>query len=361
MKISILSIAQELLAIPTAPFKEHFIRNHIINFCETRNLLFTQDDFGNLIVKPSKKAARNALAFVAHMDHPGFIIEKMAGKNNASALFYGGWDPEQFKAAPIKINSSGKAVNANALSWTKSRKERSRRVLLEVSDTVHPGDLGMWDFEPFKIENDILSSRCCDDLVGCTLILALIDAQLKTASDISFYAVFTVAEEAGLHGAKYICTNNLLPKNTVPISIETSRELPVAPIGKGIVIRTGDFQSIFSPDITSFMVDSARNLSKHDKHFQFQRKLMDGGTCEGTVFYQFGYRTGGLSVPLGNYHNRNFSNGFTEPEYVSITDLENGAKLMLSLINNSELLSIKPTIPKYTEYNGTLGQKFLLE
>jgi hypothetical protein len=30
---------------------------------------------------------------------------------------------------------------------------------------------------------------------------------------------------------------------------------------------------------------------------------MDGGSCEATAFAAYGYRVGGLCLPLGNYHN----------------------------------------------------------
>ena len=53
-----------------------------------------------------------------------------------------------------------------------------------------------------------------------------------------------------------------------------------------------------------------------------QRCLMDGGSCEATAYAAFGYRTGGLCLPLGNYHNIG-ANGRARAEYVSVSDLEN--------------------------------------
>ena len=52
-----------------------------------------------------------------------------------------------------------------------------------------------------------------------------------------------------------------------------------------------------------------------------QRCLMDGGSCEATAFVGFGFRAGGLCLPLGNYHNIGPGQR-PRAEYVSVSDLE---------------------------------------
>ena len=64
------------------------------------------------------------------------------------------------------------------------------------------------------------------------------------------------------------------------------------------------------------------------KDFRWQRKLMDGGTCEGTAFQAYGYRVGALCVPLLNYHNMG-ENGRIAAEAVSLSDLTNLVRWML--------------------------------
>jgi hypothetical protein len=46
---------------------------------------------------------------------------------------------------------------------------------------------------------------------------------------------------------------------------------------------------------------------------------MDGGSCEGTAFYEAGFNTGALCVALGNAHNQGVGQK-TESEYVSTSD-----------------------------------------
>lgn len=362
MKNLSLSIAQQILSIPTAPYKENLVRDFILKFCTERKIALRQDEYGNIIVFAKKKHPTGSLAFVAHMDHPGFIVEKVVAKNSATALFYGAYDPQKFSAAPVKIFTTQGPVDAQVTDWSPAVKEKAKRVTLKVSGPVSAGDLGMWDFEPFKEENGLLHSRACDDLIGCALILNLIDSFAKKSQPLSFYAVFTVAEESGLNGAKYVCSSEILPKKVIPISVETSKALPVAPIGEGVVIRVGDSQTIFTPEITQFIVETATQLQSKDKEFKFQRKLMDGGRCEGTVFFDFNYRTGALSIPLGNYHNQNLETGKTEPEFISLYDMDCAAKLMSKLVENTTKVSslVKKSVPKYKEEKGSLGQNFFV-
>jgi putative aminopeptidase FrvX len=363
MENRILSIAQNFLQLPTAPFREHFVVEYVEQFCLERKISLKKDTFGNLIAASgvsTKNASATKLAFVAHMDHPGFIIEKNSRANKCTALFYGGWDPTEFEAAPIRFYcDKDSSVGAIALRWEKAEREMAWRAYLTVNGPVRKGDLGMWDFSPYKIKKDLLYSRCCDDSIGCILLLSLLDYFTSEKITIPFNAVFTRAEEPGLHGAKHICAENILQKNTIPISVETSRELPVAKIGDGVIIRVGDARTIFTPEITEKMVSIAKELKMSNSSFAFQRKLMDGGQCEGTVFSSFGYNTGALSIPLGNYHNRNFSRKTTEPEYVSIQDMTNAFLLMKTMIEETKSFSFKKVLsPVYKKIEGALGEIF---
>jgi len=47
---------------------------------------------------------------------------------------------------------------------------------------------------------------------------------------------------------------------------------------------------------------------------------MAGGSCEGTAFQTYGYRSGALCIALGNYHNC-APDDRIETEYVSLSDM----------------------------------------
>jgi putative aminopeptidase FrvX len=196
-------------------------------------------------------------------------------------------------------------------------------------------------------------------VVGCASVLALFDLLTRRRVRRKVLGVFTVAEECGLNGAKHLVTSGGLPKSAHVVAIETSRELPVARMGDGVVIRVGDSRSIFSPAMTQFMMHAAAGLKKADPGFRFQRKLMDGGSCEGTAYHAFGYSCGAACVPLGNYHNRDFRRRKIAAEYVSVGDLVNMVKLFAEMVDRADDLPrfLKPKPPKYVEERRELGER----
>jgi endoglucanase len=87
------------------------------------------------------------------------------------------------------------------------------------------------------------------------------------------------------------------------------------------VIRAGDKQSIFDAHLTLEVEEAARALEARHKGFRWQRALMDGGSCESTVYNHHGTRAAGVCLALGNYHNCG-PQGAIAPEYVGWDDYE---------------------------------------
>ncbi|MDI6774475.1 MAG: M20/M25/M40 family metallo-hydrolase [Verrucomicrobiota bacterium] len=360
MRKTILKIAEAVLNLPTAPFREHAVRDFIRDFCRARGIAVRQDEMGNLLVTYGGGFRGNpVLAFAAHMDHPGFIITKNSRRGVASALVYGAVEKEYFVGARVRVFTTAGEVTGRVISTRFNTRRMRERVKLEVRGNVRKGDPAMWDLAPFRIKGSRLYSRACDDLVGCVSILAMLDALRRRRERKKVIGIFTVAEEGGLHGAIGLCVKRRLPKKAHLIAIETSRELPAAGIGDGVVIRVGDMLSIFRPEMTAFMVHAARRLAAEDPAFRFQRKLMDGGICESTIYDAFGYMNGAVCVPLGNYHNRNFERKRIEAEYVSTDDLENMVKLFLAMVERVRDLPsfLNPPVPKYREERRRLGER----
>ena len=50
MRKTILKIAKSVLDLPTAPFREHAVRDFIVAFCRARGIAVRRDDMGNLLV-----------------------------------------------------------------------------------------------------------------------------------------------------------------------------------------------------------------------------------------------------------------------------------------------------------------------
>ncbi|MEN3273077.1 MAG: hypothetical protein V7636_1838, partial [Actinomycetota bacterium] len=93
--------------------------------------------------------------------------------------------------------------------------------------------------------------------------------------------------------------------------------------------------SIFDPSLTAALEAAAGKVDG----LTFQRRLMDGGSCEATAFCAAGYRASGVAVPLGNYHNARDDAAGIAPETVMVDDYLSEVRLLTSLAHNPELLA----------------------
>lgn len=363
LRENLVHLSKNLLANPTAPYREQHIRRFILGFCRKRGIRIKQDDVGNLIATYGGQYKNPVFAFAAHMDHPGFIVEADAVRKRTASLFYGGVKESYFNHATVRLVTPDGPVKAVITRTEFNVKKRLKRVRLKLERNVQKGDWGMWDLPACRVRGDRLYSRACDDLVGCVSILMLLDELHRRKIRKKVQAIFSVAEEAGLHGAKNLCQNKIIPKRSLIVAVETSSVIPSVGMGDGVIVRVGDAAGIFTPALTAFLVKTAKDLSTNNKTFTFQRKLMDAGACESTVYNRFGYTNAAVCIPLGNYHNQNRRTGKIAAEYVSLTDLENMVKLFLAIVKNAGRVdaSLKRRPPVFKQTAGKLGEFFMKE
>ena len=150
--------------------------------------------------------------------------------------------------------------------------------------------------------------------------------------------ILTRAEEVGYIGAIGHFELGWFKQARRPlalISLETSRTLPGAFIGKGPVARIGDKATGFDPGLHRVLRDLAEKVLPG----RWQRRLMDGGTCEATAALTYGLPAMGISIPLGNYHNQDFQGGPDSrgkdgpaPEFVHLDDVAGMITLCQALL-----------------------------
>lgn len=279
----ILAVARRILAQPTAPFHEDAVRREIrALLAHCPRITLSEDRFGNLLAhyRGGKNSAR--FAFAAHMDHPAYVGRE----------FLGGVPERYLKKKPA---------------------------------TRKYGSFLMWDLPAFELRAGRIRSRACDDLIGCTAIVAMLRELDRTGADCSAWGLFTRAEEVGFVGAIELAKGGLLPKSVTVVSLETSsvKGGPVK-IGGGPIIRVGDRTSIFDSAATAQLQAAAKAAG-----ITHQRALMQGGTCEATAYALHGYRTAAMCVALGNYHNCGPDDRIA-PEFVSLGDTLGMAKLCVA-------------------------------
>jgi endoglucanase len=83
---------------------------------------------------------------------------------------------------------------------------------------------------------------------------------------------------------------------------------------------------MFDHRMVLFMDGVARELQRKDRRFRFQRRVMDGGTCEATPYQINGYIAGGIAIPLHNYHNQGRTS--IGAEAVHLQDFEGAVRFL---------------------------------
>ncbi len=326
----LMHLLEKLLSLPTAPFHERFVSSFLCEELKRVGLDFHLDGYGNIIVAYGE--GESSVACVAHMDHPGFEIVE-AGAGRAEADWFGGVDAKYFIGARVVIYGqfSGAACARGVVEKiSKNPQGRVEKMTLRIKGGTAQGDFGTWDLVPFRRRAELIETKGADDLVGCAVILSALKELKERGIKQRVRGIFTRAEEQGFIGTLGMIHSGLLPASTKIISVETSKALPGVVLGGGPVIRLGDRTSMFHHQMVIFMDHVARELQKRERRFAYQRRVMDGGTCEATPYQLRGHISGGIAVPLHNYHNQGRKR--IGPEGVHLKDVEGVIRLLVEMV-----------------------------
>lgn len=326
---------------PTAPFYEYRMAEHITGELARLGLPVRRDEYGNIIAEyAGPNAPEKGIAIVSHMDHPGI---ELANEQGTQAWLLGYVRKECFaQPVPVRIfppiSGGEQGIPGTITGFAESPDDRTL-LNLELSAPAPYPAFGMWDFPPIEVRDDIAHMRAIDDIVGCAIILMVLEELVERQSPCWCFGVFTRAEEGGFFGAIGMAQAKTLPADAVVVSLETSKALPGAKIGGGPVIRVGDRRMTFDRKAEMVLQEAARVMTEEDTNKKVQRQLMSGGTCEATVFALEGYCTTALAVPLGNYHN--MTDELTlAPECVNLNDVAGAVEL---LVRAPEFVSVDNT------------------
>ena len=337
-------LLHDLCDLPTAAFREDRVYEYVEKWAAKRPEIEVEADrFGNrLLTLAGTDAKRPRLVLVAHTDHPAFVAGATDGKT-LTAEFRGGVTAGNCEKARVRFFlDDGGEVSLKVKGVEADGKGRLKSATFKAKEPVPPGTVGMLDQGHPREEGDLFYARACDDLAGCASALTALDLLRKTPPAATVCVLLTRAEEVGFVGAiAAVKDKKLLKKTDRVISIETSAQQPAAQQGKGVVLRIGDLTSVFHSGFSYFLAQRGKALTESEKGFAFQRALMPGGTCEGTVFDAFGHVAAAVCVPLGNYHNMvgGFRHGAKKtgkvgPEFIHLTDWRNMVALFVDVAQN---------------------------
>jgi len=333
-----LNLLTELCSIPTAPFAEHRVLDWIDHFAAANQMRLSKDRFGNRLLEIGPASSRPRLVFVAHTDHPGMVAEGMLDRTTLRARFHGGVLSSFVVGSKVRFFADNEEVagHITRVTRTSDRADFPAEVAVRVAAPVAAGSVGMFDQGTGRTKSGRFYSRVCDDLAGAAAVLAAMQRVQRRKVRTSVCALLTRAEEEGFIGAiAAVKDKSLLRANDRLISVECSAVQPYARQGNGVILRVGDRISIFNSAFSYWISQQCEALAKEDRSFTWQRSLMPGGACEGTVFDINGYCSAAMCVPLGNYHNMNRATGKIGPEYIDLNDWKNEVKAFVRLAEHA--------------------------
>ena len=338
----------EILTQPTAPFREQLVATLVQRELSRRHIPHFSDPAGNIVVGVSSAGHYRALLqdtsdeplriLAAHMDHPGFHGSRWLDNSRLKIAWHGG--------SPVKHLAGARAWLASGdglYAYGKIRKPKihksgyyleSAEIELEdrsLARRIRAKEIygGLAFRAPVWRSGKRLYTKAADDLVGVFAILetAFTAFRGKSGQAPPFLGLLTRAEEVGFVGAIGHFETGWLERarrQVIFVSLEASRTLPGAVLGKGPIVRLGDRRTVFAADYLKVLADVAAKALP-GKH---QQRIMDGGACEGAAATIWGIPAIGITVPLGNYHNQGFEGGQDcpapegpAPEFVHLDDV----------------------------------------
>jgi putative aminopeptidase FrvX len=324
-------LLRDLLTVPTASFREEAVLDIIRQRCaKLAHVKLSSDKYGNIVARYRHNPPKTTpLVFAAHTDHPSFVALKMIDNKHVRAEFRGGVHDEYFVGSKVRFYTEDGLVRGKIVDLNAKPKPRGKQLVgspktadIKVPREIATDTIGMWDLPDPELKDGLIHARGCDDITGVAGIMALLERLARKEAAADVYALFTRAEEVGFVGAIGASKLGTLSRKLPIIAIENSSALAGAEIGGGPVLRVGDKASVFTPELTQFCNRVADDLALRRKTFAYQRKLMDGGTCESTAYIAYGYAATGICLALGNYHNMDIKRKKIAPEYISIKDWE---------------------------------------
>jgi endoglucanase len=309
-------IGLAVAARPTAPGREGHVRAYVLG--QLRGLAgvsVREDEFGNIIALYQKGAGRrHAFRAVAHMDHPAFVV----GKHGALS-FRGGVDEKCFAGRGLRFYGPDSIEPLGHAVVTETHFSGDRKIVRTDRPSPAGATFATWKLPPARCTARLFISPACDDLVQVATLITLLRRLAHARAEACVEALFTRAEEVGFHGALAALQARTPLQPMTTLSLETSSARGFAQLGAGPIVRVGDRLSVFDSCTTHWLDSAFREMQAQRPRLVYQRLLMGGGTCEGSVFHRAGFPTGALCVALANYHNMARGN-MIRSEAVDLTD-----------------------------------------
>ncbi|WP_425448654.1 M42 family metallopeptidase [Dethiothermospora halolimnae] len=318
---------------------------------EVRNLIIEEikdyvddievDRIGNIIAHKKGKVDAPKVMVAAHMDEVGLIVTGIQESGLIKFTAVGGLDQRILVSKTVKIGKDNipGVIGAKPIHLQK-KGERKKALQMnqlyidigvdnkkQAEKVVKIGDYIAFDSNYVEFGKDLVKAKGLDDRVGCGALIEL----LKSDTNISIHAAFTVMEEVGLVGAGpagYTIDPDIaiiLEGTTCSDVPDVDSHLLATELGKGPAISLMDRTTYFNKNFRDIIVEVAK---ENNIPYQFRRTTFGGNDSGKIHMAKEGAISATISVPCRYIH--------SPVSVMNKNDYENAKKLLKAIIERIE-------------------------
>ncbi|MCD6189175.1 MAG: M20/M25/M40 family metallo-hydrolase [Thermococcus sp.] len=321
---------KEITQLPGISGYEDRVREKIIEWIKDY-ADYRVDTIGNLIVELGE--GEEKAIFMAHMDEIGLLITGITKDGKLKFRKVGGIDDRLLLGRHVKvITEEGELDGVIGVTPVHLNLERKFETVpwysleidigAESKEEAEEMGIKVLDFAVFKkhfsiLNNKYIATRSLDDRFGVVALVEAIKDLVDHDVEGKYIFAFTVQEEIGLKGAKFLASR-YSPKYAIAVDSFACCSFLTGDVrlGKGAVIRAVDNSAIYTPSLAKKTLEIAKK-----NNIPIQIGVTGGGT-DASVF-ETKSQTLALSVPIKYLH--------SETEMLHIDDLNALIKLIEAL------------------------------
>lgn len=321
---------KEITQLPGISGYEDRVREKIIEWIKDY-ADYRVDTIGNLIVELGE--GEEKAIFMAHMDEIGLLITGITKDGKLKFRKVGGIDDRLLLGRHVKvITEEGELDGVIGVTPVHLNLERKFETVpwysleidigAESKEEAEEMGIKVLDFAVFKkhfsiLNNKYIATRSLDDRFGVVALVEAIKDLVDHDLEEKYIFAFTVQEEIGLKGAKFLASR-YSPKYAIAVDSFACCSFLTGDVrlGKGAVIRAVDNSAIYAPSLAKKTLEIAKK-----NNIPIQIGVTGGGT-DASVF-ETKSQTLALSVPIKYLH--------SETEMLHIDDLNALIKLIEAL------------------------------
>ena len=317
-----------ILSEVSAPTRERRIEKVIEKICSKKKIPYYQDGMGNvwLNAKTLPEVKKIELLFVAHLDHPGIVIDRLTEEGMLAHGTWKGGGPTQIKDHKAYVFHEEEIVPAliEKATYKDGRPYKVTLRLLKEMKNPESDNLGACLDIPTELLSHEIKARALDDLIS---VCACIEALLGAGKPKGIGVLLSHSEEIHQTGIHDLLKKKWLdPEKTRIVVVDTttgeSHEM-----GAGLIIRSGDEEIEYSEEIEHWLKHQAVSLQ-----LPYEIKKTEGRT-DGGAFVRKKFMTGSLAIPLQNPHNEGAIG--VAPEILRTSDYRILTDFLTGLMNQS--------------------------